>query len=234
MGWIPSWFLNWLGKTKFPAEPIKIKPMQYGIDVSHHNGVIDWQKVKANGILAVEGSKRVDFAYIKVTEGASGRDKKAGYNAAECYRVGLPWGPYHFCTLNRKDEVADATEEANYLIKRLTDLPPYQMPIALDVELETQGVSLTDEEIEAWVKTFFAVLTAAGHNNYILYSYSPFLREHLPQNHSLWHIRLWAARYSTNLPLPVQGWGQKFWMWQYSNIGKVSGITGNVDLNKIL
>ncbi len=206
-----------------------------GIDVSHHNGQISWQQVKDKGILHSNGSHTaVEFAFIKITEGKSGRDSKAGYNAAECYRIGLPWGPYHFCTLDDKDEVRDAKAEAAYLIKRLADLPPYQMPIALDVELENPNVKLTDEEVENWIDTFFAEITAAGHDDYVLYSYSPFLREHLPQNHGLKYVRLWAARYGGKFPDPVQGWGQRFWAHQHSATGRVAGITGNVDLNKIL
>lgn len=247
-----GWFWNIVGERA--AEPIKpVKSMtaelgtlvgrEYkydyqklvnGIDVSHHNGVIDFQKVKDIGIINAAGNTPVEFCFVKVTEGAKGRDPRAGANAAGCYKIGLPWGPYHFCTLDRKDVLADAEQEAAWLMKRLGDLPPYQMPIALDVELEDKTVKLTDQEVETWIKTFFRALEAGGHGDYVLYSYSPFLREHLPPNHSLSSIRLWAARYSGKLPEPVQGWGQKFWCWQYYNAGKVAGINGPVDLNRIL
>lgn len=203
------------------------------IDISHHNGIIDWNKVKATGVSNPNGTNtKVDASYIKMTEGVNGRDKKCGFNAAECYRVGLPIGYYHFCTLNREDEIADATEEANYVIKRLMDLPPFTMPFALDVE--STHIQIDDAEVEAWVKTFYSVIEKAGYKDYVLYSYSPFLREHLPQNHSLTNVRLWAARYGGKFPMAVQGWGQKFWAHQYSNVGKVAGIKTNVDLNKIL
>lgn len=206
------------------------KILEYGIDVSKWNGSINWQQVKGGGILAPV-VKPVDFVYIKATEGASGRDPKIGFNSAECHRLGLPWGPYHYCTLNDKDEARDATQEAQYLLKRLSDLPPYQMPIALDVE--DPKALLADDEVETWIKTFFGVLTGAGHP-FVLYSYSPFLREHLPQNHSLSWVRLWAARYGGKFPDPVQGWGQKFWCHQFENAGKVAGISGPVDINRIL
>lgn len=206
---------------------------KYGVDTSHHNGVIDWKRVKDEGIINADGTRtKVDFAYVKITEGASGRDPKAGKNAAECYRLGLPWGVYHYCTLNDKDEARDATTEAQYFLKRLADLPPYQMPITLDIE-DPKAI-MTPPEVLNWINTFFAVIDAAGHGDYILYSYSPFLRKNLPPNHGLERLRLWAARYSKELPLSVPGWGQNFWMWQFSNNGKVAGISGDVDLNKIL
>ncbi len=209
--------------------------LRNGIDISHHNGVIDFDKLKAGGIKNASGNiLPVEFAFIKVTEGVTGRDKRAGFNSAELYRVGIPWGPYHFCTLNRKDEVADATEEAQWVAKRLQDMPPYQMPLALDVELEDKVVKLDDQEVENWIRAFFAEIERQGHGDYILYSYSPFLREHLPQNHGLSHIRLWAARYGGKFPDPVQGWGQKFWAHQYSASGQVSGISTPTDLNRIL
>jgi len=205
---------------------------KYGIDISHHNGSIDFSQVKYNGIISPnEANKKVDFVYIKMTEGISGRDPRCGYNAAECYRLNLPFGFYHFCTIDQQDEIKDATAEAEYVIKRLTDLPPYQMPFALDIE--TVKINLSDEEIETWIKTFFDTLQKANHNDYILYSYSPFLKEHLPKKHSLGKIRLWVARYGGKFPDKVQGW-DKFFMHQYSNVGKVAGINGNVDLNVIL
>lgn len=230
-----------LGAAVGRAARFDYSGLVHGIDISHHQGVIDFNKVKAGGIIhpgvkppADFKGLPVEYAFVKITEGVSGRDKRAGFNAGELYRVGIPWGPYHFCTLNRKDEVADATEEAQYVAKRLQDLPPYQMPLALDVELEDKVVKLTPEETENWIRAFFSEITRLGHPDFVLYSYSPFLRKHLPQQHSLGQVRLWAARYGGKFPDPVQGWGQKFWAHQYSATGKVAGINTDVDLNKIL
>lgn len=58
-----------------------------GIDVSHHNGTIDWTAVRAGGI---------DFAYVKMTEGMTGSDPRGEQNVAGARAAGLPVGVYHF------------------------------------------------------------------------------------------------------------------------------------------
>jgi lysozyme len=204
-----------------------------GIDVSHHNGDIDWHKVKEIGIPNPDGSSTlIDFAYIKITEGTKGRDPKALVNASGASMAGIPIGAYHFCTLDRKDVVADATEEANYLVNRLLSLPEFQMPIALDIELDNKSLKLNPGEFLNWIKTFYAGLGARGYNDRILYSYSWYLQAHLPKDHDLGDIRLWIADYDGTYKLP-NGWTRAF-MHQYSNKGKVAGIATLVDLNRIL
>ena len=60
---------------------------KYGVDTSHHNGVIDWKRVKDEGIINADGTRtKVDFAYVKITEGASGRDPKAGIKPLLLFR----------------------------------------------------------------------------------------------------------------------------------------------------
>lgn len=191
-----------------------------GIDVSINNGTIDWSKVPAT-----PGFK-VDFTYIKANEGIGFDDKKDLFNAQNAKRYGIKVGYYHFASLNNVDVVADATAEANYFLKSLKTLPENDMPPVLDIE--TNKSDLTDEKVHQWIKTFVNLVPKC-----VLYSYTPFLNEHLPIEHSLGTLPLWIARYTTELTpkLPV-GW-KDYWMWQYSNQGKISGINGNVDLNKM-
>ncbi len=73
-------------------------------------------------------------------------------------------------------------------------------------------------------------MAANGYNNYVLYSYAPFLNDHLPANHQLGNIPLWIAQYRNTLTLPT-GWST-YWAWQYTDKGTVNGISSVVDLNK--
>jgi lysozyme len=213
------------------VQPFDYSHLKYGIDVSHYQGNIDWEQVRKGGILSPV-KKTVEFAFIKITQGSEGRDPMSTINALGATAAGIPWGPYHFCTLDRNDVIADATAEAEYLAKRLVDLPAYQLPIMLDTELDDKNVKLSAEQFEDWIRTFFNRLTQAGHADFILYSYSSYLNTHLKKNHSLGNIRLVVADYNGDYQIP-NGWSRA-WMRQFSATGKVSGITTGVDLDVLL
>lgn len=201
-----------------------IKPKRmYGIDVSHHQGKIDWNKV------ATANTPKVEFVYIKASTGVGSIDPKALYNATEAKKNGLKIGYYHYCSLNNEDELQDSTDEANWFIKTMKGLPQADLPAVLDIEDPQILSSLDDGEVLAWIKNFFKVLSNSGYK-YVLYSYSPFLDQHLPANHGLGDVPLWIAQYRTSLTLP-KGWS-KYYLWQFSAKGKINGISTDVDLNK--
>ena len=90
-----------------------------GIDVSHHQGEIDWQALRASGIR---------FAYIKATEGASFRDPHFAENWRRSREAGILRGAYHFFSLCK----SGAEQAANFIAATPTDQP--SLPHALDVE----------------------------------------------------------------------------------------------------
>lgn len=104
------------GSDWHPSE--RTYPLQ-GIDVSHHQGVIDW------AILPEQG---VDFAYIKATEGGDHRDRLFARNWSESRRAGIRRGAYHFFTLCR----SGAEQAANFIaaVPQSIDL----LPAAVDLE----------------------------------------------------------------------------------------------------
>ncbi len=191
------------------------------LDVSHHQGVIDWVKV-------VNSSFKPEGVFIKATEGLGYTDPKLISNAKGAKAVGLKIGYYHFASLNDKNELIDAKNEAKAFITAIKILPKNDYPLVLDIE--SNPGKLSKEEVLIWVNTFFYELAQNGYTDYILYSYSPFLNENLPVNHKLGNIKLWVADYSEPLILP-RGWSKQ-WLWQYTQTGKIQGIVGNVDLNK--
>lgn len=188
------------------------------IDISKYQTVSDWSKVKT----AVAG------VMIKATEGVGYVDPSFASHVQGAQAAGIPFGCYHFASLNDlSDPTGDATKEAQALAAACK---PYKLSMPYALDLETNKSSLPPAGVLAWVNAFFAELQRLGINNYVLYSYTPFLDTNLPANHGLGNIPLWLAAYTPAPKLP-KGWA-KYWMWQYSSKGSIPGITGNVDLNK--
>src|ERR1700741_281919 len=193
-----------------------------GIDVSHYNGTVDWSKVAAN-------PEKIDFVYIKASEGVGYTDPTFTFNSSEAKKAGIKTGYYHFATLNTLNDVPDAKAEADYFVSVIKTAPAPDLPYALDIE--TNKVGLDKAQVLEWITTFLAEMKSAGYGNTLIYSYTPFLNANLPANHGLGNIRLWIAAYvSAPAPALPQGWSS-YYIWQNSSKGTVSGITGNVDTN---
>lgn len=193
----------------------------YGIDVSHHQGTILWQPLKLN-------KPNIEFIYIKATEGVGYIDPLLKNNALKAKSNGFKIGYYHFASLNDINEEYDAKKEANFFLDTISKLPKNDLPLVLD--LEENKIKLSPEEVYMFIKTFFKTLEERGFKDYVLYSYTPFLNANLPQKHDLNIIKLWLASYTKEPVLP-RTW-TRYWLWQYSDKGKIKGINGNVDLNK--
>ncbi len=194
-----------------------------GIDVSANNGLIDWSRVAKTIV-------KIDFAYIKASEGIGYTDAKFLSNAIKAKANNIKIGYYHFASLNTNNDIADAKAEADYFISVIKKAPPSDLPFVLDIE--TNKVGLKKPQVVEWIITFFDEMKKAGYKDTALYSYTPFLDSNLPPNHGLGSIKLWLAAY-VNAPAPKlpRGWNE-CWIWQYTSKGTVGGIKGNVDLNK--
>lgn len=190
------------------------------IDISKWQGKdIDFKAVKGDGVNKV---------YIKASEGVGSINTFVKIQAEGAKKEGLLIGYYHFASLNNKNVLKDAVDEANYFDSILKTLPKSDLPLVLDIE-ENKSQLIRDE-VYNWIKAFFAQLEKLGYTDYVIYSYTPFLNANLPMKHDLGKIRLWIAAYTPTVKLP-KGW-DKYWMWQYTSKGQVKGIKGNVDLNK--
>ena len=190
-----------------------------GIDVSSWQGNIDWEKVKATGI---------DFVMLRcgfrnLTNEEIHVDKTFHYNISEANRLGIPVGVYFYSTaINEKE----ALEEATFVLNQIKEYDVIY-PIAYDFEMfndnRTSGVS--DRSINNNAIKFLDYVRAHGYTG-MLYANLNSLNNH-------WDItkfegyRLWYAQY-----IEQSTYGGHYDMWQYSDIGKVDGIVGNVDLNE--
>lgn len=184
----------------------------WGIDVSHHQGRINWRQLTASGL---------SFAYIKATEGGDFVDPRFATNWAEAGRAGLRRGAYHFFTFCR----SGSSQVSNLL----TVVPSGQDMLAPVVDVEYGGNCRSPpppSEIRRELHTFLDQAERAYRVRPILYvtseSHRRIVRGHFPE-HGLWVRDVFRRpRYTADRP----------WLfWQYSNRGRLPGITGPVDLN---
>lgn len=196
------------------------------IDVSHHQGIINWEELK-------KSTPELDGVYIKTTQGVGYTDPLCIQHSVGAASQKLPVGYYHFASLNTTTDIEkDATSEADYFSLVIKNLRPTTLPLVLDIE-ENKAL-LTKPQVLQWINAFFKRLREHGYANVSLYSYTAFLDSNLPPQHNLGNIPLWIAQY-VNKPAPKlpKGW-TKAWLWQYSCTGTLPGIKGKVDLNKSL
>lgn len=190
-----------------------------GIDVSALTGAVDWISVKDN--LAF----KVSFAYIACTEGVGYNDSQRALNSKNAKIAGLKIGYIHSSLMANEPE-----EESEYFMKSMSVLPKADLPPVLHIECNKPNLDSTYAEF--WIGKFIK-LVQKSYPNVILKSNVTFLHNSLPLEHGLGHIPLWVSQYTASVTpdLPA-GWDSWF-MWNFASKGKVSGITGNVNLNRM-
>lgn len=184
-----------------------------GIDVSQHQGIIDWEKVK----------NHIDFAIIRCGYGQDlpGQDDRMfKRNADECTRLNIPFGVYLYSYAKNETE---ALSEAKHVLRLIEG---YQMayPIYLDLEDPRVG-QLSNDQIERNARVFANELSRRNYYPGFYASYY-WWRTKLTGSFFTRYTR-WVARYADELGEDAY----LFDMWQYSDNGFVEGIDGPVDLN---
>ncbi len=187
---------------------------ELGIDVSKHQGDINWTKVKASGI---------DYAMLRIGYGVDIERKyetkfEEYYDGAES--AGIPMGVYCYSLAMTPEE---ATAEAEFIVQRLEGRP-LTLPVALDFESDKQRDKLTTAERSEIIKSYKSVIESAGYD-FILYSNLTFIRDKIDQSLlSTENIDLWIARYrDVTLGTGYEGKGN-LRMWQYTDKGLIDGI----------
>lgn len=175
-------------------------------------------------------AKEADCAFIKCTEGQNYVDPMFIKNANGANTAGIKAGYYHFATLRTTNVEIDAKNEANWFIANIKKAQMATLPLVLD--FEDTGIALSKTDSLKFINTFFAQLVLNGYHDYMLYGGTAFLNDHLPDNHNLGAIPIWIADYNEPHFTP-RGW-DKITLLQYTDKGKVNGITGNVDVSRYL
>ena len=195
----------------WPNDP---KAICKGIDVSYHNGTIDWKRVKQS---------EVEYAIIRCGYGTNDKnqdDKKWEENVKGCIDNNIPYGVYLY---SYADTVEKASSEADHAI-RLLQGKKFKYPVYYDLEEEAIRKKLSKTEIANIAKTFCNKLSAKGYTVGI-YANKDWVTNYLTDScFNNW--TKWVAQYNT-----VCNYKGKYDMWQCSSTGRVPGISGNVDLN---
>lgn len=179
----------------------------YGIDVSRHQGRIDWPRVKGDGIV---------FAYIKATEGRDHTDSEFARNWDGARQVGIERGAYHFFTL-----CSPGGEQAAHFLRTVpTDLD--QLPPALDLELAGNCAARpTWDVVMEEVKAFVDEVEDTIGKRMVLYVGDDFADRYFDNvdGHETW------------VPSVLRRPGGAWRVWQASAWARVDGIDGPVDLD---
>lgn len=186
-----------------------------GIDVSHHQGKIDWQTVKNSGI---------DFAIVRVGysnrngKGGLNFDKRYDYNISQCNKLGIPVGVYIYCYDTTPEAATITTKALMKVVKRYR----LEYPVIYDIEYDNE--KLPKAVNTAIVNAAMKVIEAENYYG-MVYASKDFFINHLNMA-DLKGTDKWEAAYSR-----VDTGVVNNSMWQYSSKGTVPGISGPVDLD---
>ena len=187
-----------------------------GIDVSRHQGTINWDAVKGDGI---------DFAIIRVGYGDNDADQDdvtAARNISECERLGIPYGVYLYSYATSDDHLQS---EIDHMLRLVSGHNP-TMGVYLDMEDDCMPKDPTT--LNGWAYAYLEQITRAG---YIagIYANSYWFNTYLTDGR-LDSYDKWVAEWR----IDGCSYTKKYKMWQYTSDGSVAGISGRVDMNAYL
>ena len=188
-----------------------------GIDVSKWNGSIDWNAVKNSGVNYVI----IRVGYRGSSQGALIEDPKFKTNIKGATAAGLKVGVYFFT--QAVDEV-EAVQEASMVLDRISGYK-ISYPVFLDVEGSGgRGDAIDSATRTAVCKAFCNTIKNAGYTPGV-YANKTWLTSKMDAG-ALSGYKIWLAQYAK-----TPTYTGRYDLWQYRSDGKVSGISGKVDLN---
>ena len=198
------WRFNYPDTAEYPVR---------GIDVSHHQGQIDWQAVKDSGI---------QFAYIKATEGEDFQDPQFSTNWREAQDSGIVRGAYHYFTFG-----TPGREQAlNFIAAVPRD--ENALPPVVDFEFAGNSQRLPRAEMLESLKAFLDAVEDHYGQRPVLYVTKDSFAEYLEGED--WTYPIWL-RDVFGEPGPVGG--RPWVIWQYADNVRMPGIEGPVDQNAL-
>lgn len=184
-----------------------------GIDVSHHNGWIDWDQVAQN--------KKIQFVYVKATQGTSFIDPMYRHNVREASAAGLNVGVYHFFTAK-----ASGASQFRHFRKTVGQNAGNLIPM-VDVERDGGVDGMTAAQLQTELATFCELVQKEYGCYPIIYT-STGIHDKMLGGRFDDHP-LWIAHYGKRPHLR----GARHAIWQFTSQGVVKGIDHRVDLNRL-
>ncbi|MBR6263042.1 MAG: glycoside hydrolase family 25 protein [Prevotella sp.] len=186
----------------------------HGIDISHHQGKIDWNKL-GNAMI---DRNYVRFVMVKATEGSDYIDECFEENFKKARLAGFIRGAYHYWS-----NMSTAREQAYFFLDKV-HLEAGDLPPVLDVESKPDNMS--DEDFQLEVLAWLHIVEDKYHAKPIIYTYYKFKEKYLNDSRFA-SYPYWIAHYYVQ-EVQYQGpW--KF--WQHTDVGRLPGIKGYVDLD---
>ena len=184
-----------------------------GIDVSHHQGYIDWSSVAREGMV---------FAYVKASEGGDARDPRFEENWRGAQEAGLAPGAYHYFSLCRNGAV-----QANNFLEALAPVHGPMLPPAVDLEFTGNctarpAPAALRRELEAFTRRVREQLGVAP-MFYVTETFWTAYRDALEPRGELWVRSVILS--------PDRAFGPGWRLWQYAGRARVAGVSGPVDLD---
>jgi lysozyme len=198
----------------FDSNTFSDKYIVRGVDISHHNSFIDWNRLR-------EGN--ISFVYMKSTEGASHNDRDYRKNYRLAKEAGLKVGTYHFYTFGM-----DGEGQAQHFI-RGANVQSQDLVPAIDVEHSTVNIFSRDKEFAkrtiGELKRLEQVLYDYFGVHPVLYTnkecYKMYIKGNFPEN------PVWICDLHAEPSDGIDNWV----IWQFSHTGKIDGVADAVDLN---
>lgn len=185
----------------------------HGIDVSHYQNDVFWK--------AVGEETNMAYVYLKASEGNDRVDALYARNIELAHLHGLKVGSYHFFRpkVNLKEQLENFKSQC---------LPGEQDLIPM-LDVETMGDLTTGAFCDSLTK-FLGMMEEAYHQKPIVYTYRNFYNKNLVGR--LDNYQLWIAMYADEQPVLADE--RDYTMWQYTCKGRIKGVKGEVDKNRLM
>ena len=184
----------------------------YGIDVSRHQGEIDWETLKKGN----HPDAPISFVYVKASEGSDFKDKKFEENFENARKHGFMRGAYHYFSTT-----SSGVSQANLFIS-MVKLQPGDLPPVLDIEEKPKNKKKYIDEVKIWLKKVEEHYGVKP----IVYASSKYKKKYL-DDPFFKEYPSWVAHYY----IPELTDGEEWLMWQCTDLGVLPGIKEKVDIN---
>ncbi|MEU7182583.1 MULTISPECIES: lysozyme [Streptomyces] len=203
------------GQRATGSEPRTTSANVSGVDVSSHNGDVDWPAMRESG---------VRFAYVKATEGTGYKNPYFTQQYKGAYDADMIHGAYHFALPDHSSGAEQATYFAHHGGGWTKD--GKTLPGALDMEYNPYGDTCYGKSASAmvsWIAEFFRTYREKTGRDAIIYTSANWWKQCTEESGKFGKTNpLWVPRYGTSVGTLPAGW-KYHTIWQYTSTGQTVG-----------